>query len=178
MKAGAASQIVVASTPREIATARRLFEEYRAWLGVDLCFQGFDDEVRNLPGKYAAPRGRILLARDRHRVAGVVAVAPLDARTCEMKRLFVRPRWRGRGFGRGLAMAAVRAARQLGYRRMRLDTLARLEEARQLYRSMGFATIPAYYRNPLRGVHFMELDLGAASPVLAGMARGGRRSHD
>ncbi|MSO53849.1 MAG: GNAT family N-acetyltransferase [Rhodospirillales bacterium] len=158
-----ASGIALASTRRDIAASRRLFAEYQAWLGVDLCFQGFDDELRSLPEKYGPPRGRFLLARVSGRIAGVIAVAPLEDNICEMKRLFVRPAWRGRGLGRRLAEAIIRAAQELGYQRMRLDTLARLDEAIRLYRSMGFVTIPAYYRNPLENVVYLELDLGIFS---------------
>lgn len=143
----------------DMAHIRALFVEYQQWLGVSLCFQGFDQEIATLPGGYAAPLGRLLLAREGDAIAGGVGLRPLESGVCEMKRLYVRPPWRGRGIGRRLADAIVAAGRDAGYARMRLDTLTRLTEAVGLYRSMGFAEIPAYYANPIGKVLFMELDL-------------------
>ena len=140
---------------------RGLFTEYQQWLGVDLCFQGFDAEMLDLPGKYAEPMGCLLLARDGEAVAGGVGLWPLDDDVCEMKRLYVRPPWLGRGLGRRLAVAIVDEARDRGYRCMRLDTLPHLTAALGLYRSLGFADTEPYYDNPLDGVSYLELDLAA-----------------
>jgi GNAT superfamily N-acetyltransferase len=147
-------------TEADIDAVRELFAEYERWLGVDLCFQGFADELRSLPGRYAPPRGRLLLARDAVGAdAGVVAMWPLDEDTCEMKRLFVREPFRGQGLGRRLAEAIVETAVRVGYARMRLDTLERLTEAMMLYRSMGFCGIEPYYHNPLESVIYLEREL-------------------
>ena len=152
--------IVEAATADDIAEIRALFAEYQQWLGVDLCFQGFADELRTLPGKYAPPAGRLLLARDADgAVAGGVGMWPLEPGVCEMKRLYVRAPWRGAGLGRRLAEAIVAAGRDAGHARMRLDTLGHLAEAIALYRSMGFVDVPAYYANPLGDVIYMERDL-------------------
>ncbi len=142
---------------------RALFEEYQAWLGVDLCFQGFEKELAGLPGKYGPPAGSLWLARATASgaVAGGVGMRPLDEGRCEMKRLYVRPPWRGRGLGRRLAELVVEDARRAGYGRMCLDTLGHLNEAKQLYRSMGFVEIPSYYDNPLDDVTYMEMALAS-----------------
>lgn len=153
-----------ATTAADIETARELIMEYADWLGVDLCFQGFERELAELPGGYAPPDGRLLLARDGQRIAGCIALRRLDADTCEMKRLYVRDDFRGRGLGLDLVNAIIDAAREIGYARMRLDTLPRrMEPAERLYRSVGFRDMAPYYQNPIDGVLFMELDLKTAN---------------
>jgi putative acetyltransferase len=143
----------------DIIYIRELFTEYQEWLGVDLCFQGFDQELLDLPGKYAEPRGCMLLAREGEAIAGCVAVWPLDDGVCEMKRLYVRPPWRGRGLGRRLAVAIIAESKKRHYSSMRLDTLPQLKAALALYRDLGFSDTEAYYDNPLDGVSYLELDL-------------------
>lgn len=129
---------------------------------MDLCFQSFEAELAELPGKYAPPRGALLLAMKAEAAVGCVGVRPLAGNACEMKRLYVRPQQRGHGIGRSLAVAAIAAARQAGYRVMRLDTLERLREAMRLYASLGFARVPPYYANPLPSVVYWELTLDAS----------------
>jgi putative acetyltransferase len=155
-------EIVSARSNDDIASARELFLEYSASLGIDLCFQNFDNELRELPGEYAPPQGRLLLARVDGELAGCAALRRIDEASCEMKRLYVPPRARGKGVGRALTTAVIDAARQIGYRRMRLDTLPSMREAIPLYESLGFRRIAPYYRNPIEGAVFMELELGAA----------------
>ncbi|MBI5821498.1 MAG: GNAT family N-acetyltransferase [Verrucomicrobia bacterium] len=151
--------ICQASTKEDIAAARALFEEYAAWLGVDLCFQGFAAELAGLPGLYAPPRGRLLLAWADGNPAGCVALRPLGNSICEMKRLFVKSAFRGQGVGRMLAKKTIAEARVIGYASMKLDTLAAMSAARSLYESLGFSRIPAYYATPLPDTIFMELKL-------------------
>lgn len=151
--------IVGADSAAGVADARQLFRDYAAGLGVDLCFQGFDAELATLPGKYAPPDGRLLIARDGDAAVGCIGLRRLDATTGEVKRLYVRPVARGHGLGEALARRVIDAAREIGYRRLVLDTLAPMTEARSLYRSLGFREIPRYYANPLSGVTYMELVL-------------------
>jgi putative acetyltransferase len=142
-----------------LVAARQLFEEYAASLGISLCFQGFDEELASLPGRYAPPRGRLLLAWRGNESAGCVALRPLEAGTCEMKRLYVRPAYRTGGVGRLLAERVIREAVIAGYRRMRLDTLPIMETALQLYHRLGFREIAPYTTNPVEGAVFLELQL-------------------
>lgn len=151
--------IHTAGGPKDISDARMLFEEYAQWLGVDLCFQGFGAELAGLPGDYAAPKGRLFIARDPGTgdAAGCVALRPFEGETGEMKRLYVRPAFRGTGLGATLATLVIDAAREAGYRRLVLDTLAHMQPAIGLYRRLGFNEIPAYYDNPIPGALYFEL---------------------
>lgn len=153
-------EINQATTPEDLTHVRALFREYAAWLKVDLGFQNFEAELAGLPGLYAPPRGRLLLAcADNGAVAGCVALRPLSGSVCEMKRLFVRPDFRGHGLGRRLAERVVSDARTAGYAVMRLDTLPFITEALQLYQSMGFVRCAPYYETPLADTIFLELIL-------------------
>jgi ribosomal protein S18 acetylase RimI-like enzyme len=144
----------------EIQEARRLFAEYSAWLGVNLCFQNFDKELAELPGEYVPPSGRLWLAIENQQVAGCVALRKIGEGTGEMKRLFVRPEFRGKGFGRTLTESIIEAAGDIGYKRLRLDTLpGKMDQAIAMYRSLGFRDIEKYYDNPYETAAYMELIL-------------------
>jgi GNAT superfamily N-acetyltransferase len=146
-----------ATSLSDIESVRVLFREYADSLGVDLEYQGFDEELRDLPGEYTPPAGTLLLAKNDDEVIGCVGVRALDPATAEMKRLFVRPAGRGTGLGRTLAEAAIRFATVSGYERMRLDTLPQMDRAQQLYRELGFVPIDAYRFSPVPGTVFLEL---------------------
>jgi ribosomal protein S18 acetylase RimI-like enzyme len=152
--------IIRAKTAAHINSARELFREYEAWLNLDLCFQNFEKELAQLPGAYASPSGRLLLAFEDKELAGCVALRRLDDNVCEMKRLFLRPQFHGRGLGRELAERIIEEGRAIGYQKMRLDTLSeQMGSAIRLYRALGFQEIAAYYKNPVPGALFMELPL-------------------
>ena len=149
-----------AESDADIEEARSLFKEYEHATGVDLCFQNFEAELRGLPGDYAPPAGRLfILAAEDGSALGCVALRPLDASTCEMKRLYLRPAARGTGAGRRLAESVIAEARSIGYERMRLDTLPSMRAAIALYRSLGFRETEPYRFNPVEGTLYMELDL-------------------
>jgi putative acetyltransferase len=153
-------EITPAISVEQVDQVRQLFSEYSSTLGIDLCFQNFAKELAELPGGYAPPDGRLLLLYKAGELAGCAALRKLADNVCEMKRLFVRDQFRGRGFGRTLAAAIIREAREIGYQRMRLDTLPPLmNDAIALYGSLGFKGIDPYYNNPVPGAIFMELDL-------------------
>ena len=152
--------LIQAKSALEIEQARLLFREYQSWLQIDLCFQNFEKELANLPGDYAQPEGRLLLAYEGAQLAGCVALRKIDERVCEMKRLFLREEFRGRGLGRQLIAAIIQEAKQIGYDHMRLDTLPpKMGDAIALYGYYGFREISSYYDNPVAGAIFMELDL-------------------
>jgi ribosomal protein S18 acetylase RimI-like enzyme len=151
----------------EIAFTRGLFREYEAELGIDLCFQGFERELASLPGDYAPPSGRLLLAWLDGQPAGCVALRRIEADLCEMKRLYLKPSLRRVGAGRLLTLTLIGEARAIGYQRMRLDTLPVMKAAISLYRSLGFRSIPPYRHNPIEGALYLELDLRAPEEQIA-----------
>jgi putative acetyltransferase len=147
-------------SPAQIAQARELFLEYAQSLGFSLCFQNFEKELAGLLGDYAPPEGRLLLAEFEGHQAACVALHKLEPGICEMKRLYLRPQFRGRGLGRALAERIIAEARQIGYRRMRLDTVEPvMKDAVAMYRKLGFKEIAPYCQNPIAGALYMELEL-------------------
>ena len=154
-------ELVHPTSPEELAITAELFREYGDSLGIDLSFQGFAEEVENLPGLYAAPRGTLLLALADGQAAGCCALRPLDdvdePNASEMKRLFVRPAFRRFGLGRLLVEATLDAGRRLGYAAILLDTLDDMEAARNLYEDLGFEEVPPYYHNPIAGAHYLRV---------------------
>ena len=151
--------IVLAESTLEIEEIRKLFIEYENSLDIDLCFQDFEEELKNLPGGYTTPSGRLILAFEDDATAGCVALRKLSDEACEMKRLYVKPEFRGAGIGRRLADVVLREARTIGYTKMYLDTLASMKEAVGLYRSMGFEETEPYRYNPCEDCRFMALEL-------------------
>lgn len=151
---------IQAETADEISAARLLFREYEKWLGLDLCFQGFESELAGLPGKYAPPNGRLYLAYSDEKLAGCIALRDLGDGICEMKRLFVRDKFRGQKIGIALIEKIIEDARAIGYRALRLDTFPpKMGKAASLYETHGFRPIEPYYENPNSDVLFMELSL-------------------
>lgn len=157
------TELLTPSNDQDWQSVRTLLREYAAQVGVDLCFQGFEAELAGLPGHYGPPRGAMLVARVDGELAGCCALRPLDttdyANACEMKRLYVRPRFRGLGLGRILAEGILDSARQGAYACVLLDTLNDMETARALYQDLGFVEIPPYYYNPIPGSHYLKADL-------------------
>ena len=151
--------LIEGSAPHHYETAGALFREYAAELGVDLCFQGFESELQQLPVMYGMPSGCLLLVMNGTRPVGCGALRKLSDGVCEMKRLYIRDEARGAGLGRRVAERLVQKAADLGYGAMRLDTLADMAAARSLYQSLGFRDIAAYYSNPLSNSIYMELAL-------------------
>lgn len=149
-------EIIFQNTDNEIIIIKKLFQEYADNLAVDLCFQNFQEELDNLPGKYAPPEGLILLAKQGEDYLGVVALRKIEAGVCEMKRLYVRPQGRGLGLGKLLSKKLLEAAKTLGYHTMKLDTLGRLTAATNLYRSLGFQQVQPYNVNPEEDVLYFE----------------------
>ena len=156
-------QVFVPASMPELEAVRTLFLEYAGTLDLDLCFQNFDVELATLPGEYAAPRGGLVLATVDGELAGCCAMRPLDTvdypSACEMKRLYVRPAYRGLRLGRSLAEAILETARVAGYDCILLDTLSDMEAARALYEELGFEDIPPYYYNPIPGAHYLRAEL-------------------
>ena len=152
--------VTLAKSPGDIEQARELFLEYADSLGFSLCFQGFDKELAELPGMYSPPDGRLLLATVDDQAAGCAGLHKLESGVCEMKRLYVRPAFRGAGLGRRLATTTIAEARGIGYKKMRLDTIVgKMDRAIELYRQLGFREIEPYRPNPIQGALYMELTL-------------------
>jgi len=155
--------LITPDQPQLLNAVRGIFLEYASSLNVDLCFQDFAAELDQLPGEYAAPRGALLLACVEGEVAGCCALRPLDncdhTNAAEMKRLYVRNRFRGHGLGRQLAEAILLEARRAGYSCVLLDTLDDMEAARALYEDLGFVEVPPYYHNPHAGAHYLKVAL-------------------
>ncbi|MFI5253319.1 MAG: GNAT family N-acetyltransferase [Bacteroidota bacterium] len=151
--------IIDAYTENHIPEIRNLFLEYAASLNIDLCFQNFDKELAGLPGDYAPPGGCLLMIIDGEKTAGCVAIRKISDEICEMKRLYIKPEFRGKGLGKKLAVTVIERAKNLRYHTMRLDTLPIMKEAIQMYRSLGFREISPYRFNPVEGAIYMELEL-------------------
>lgn len=152
-------QLSQAQGKQDIESARALMREYQETIGVDLCFQGFEAELAGLPGSYAPPRGRLLLAYRDGEAVGCIALQPIDAQRAEMKRLYVRPSARGSGLGRTLVGSVLEEARAIGYLEVVLDTLPTMTEAQRMYEQFGFRDIAPYRSNPIGGTRYLGKDL-------------------
>ena len=152
-------EVVEPQSQEQIEESAMLFREYALGLDFDLSFQHFYDEMRTFPKQYSKPTGSILLAYEDHNPAGCVGLRKLDEGVCEMKRLYVRKKFRGKGIGRALVAKVIEMSGKLGYERMRLDTVPSMHEAIALYESFGFKRIPKYRENPIAGALFFELQL-------------------
>ncbi len=151
--------IIEVKSKEQLDEIQKLFREYEAWLGFDLQFQDFEKEVTSLPGKYAPPRGTILMALFNENIAGCIALKPLNESICEMKRFFVRQQFQGKGIGKKLAELIVEKAREIGYTKMRLDTHNSFQAAIGIYKKLGFKETSPYYHNPMPDVSYWELVL-------------------
>lgn len=169
LRAGSMLTILQAETAEDLAIVREFMLEYAGWLNFELCFQGFEEELRTLPGKYARPGGRLLLARWNQQPAGIGALRPLDeSGVCEMKRLYVRPEFRGHSVGRAIAEKLIQDSCAMGYKVMRLDTVpGKMDRAIALYRQLGFREIKPYYCTPVKSTLFMELVLPCSAGIAA-----------
>ncbi len=152
-------KIIQTKSEEQLYIVRKLFTEYANWLGFDLSFQNYEKEFAELPGKYKPLRGRLLLALYNGKVAGCVGLREFRKGICEMKRMYVKPKYRRKGIGRSLAIAVIEEAKKIGYKRMRLDTVPWMKEAIELYYSLGFKKIKPYRYNPIKGSLFLELIL-------------------
>lgn len=159
MKGRFSLKLIPAETEEHLLIVRELFVEYAESLGFDLGFQDFQDELADLPGDYAQPKGALMLAIYEGEIAGCVGMRRFAEGVCEMKRMYVRPEFRGRSIGRAMSQAMIEAAKRAGYKTMRLDTLSTMVEAISIYRSQGFKTIEPYRCNPIEGAVYLELDL-------------------
>jgi putative acetyltransferase len=159
MKPALCLELIDSAQHAQLPALRELLLEYQRHIGVDLCFQSFEEEMEELPGSYAPPDGRLYVALMDGAVAGCIALRRHDTQTAEMKRLFVRPVFHGQGLGKQLAEHIVQDARQIGYQRILLDTLPSMQAAQAMYERLGFADAPAYVYNPVAGVRYMQLAL-------------------
>jgi len=153
------TEIAHVHTADDLKQVKVLFQEYAESLGFDLCFQDFEEELRSLPGNYSPPHGALLVAKQEGQITGCVAVRPLSSEVCEMKRLYVRAKHRGKGIGRALASAIIEEAAKSGYKAMRLDTVPSMKEAIRLYESLGFQPTQPYCHNPIPGAMYFQLKL-------------------
>jgi ribosomal protein S18 acetylase RimI-like enzyme len=152
-------KLTLAESGELLSAARELFTEYASSLNFSLCFQNFDKELAELPGEYASPDGRLIIAMNKTKITGCIALRKFSDNTCEMKRLYVRPEFRGKGIGKKLTETVLKEAKKIGYVYMRLDTVPSMKEAIALYRSMGFYEIKPYRENPVQGAIYMQLIL-------------------